>query len=341
MNRLSIIVQGSVMGPDGEPDMRVIRNLRRTRAAFPLAEIILSTWQAPLATVERLKHRLSGLAVRLVMSPDPGPLIGEDTAGKYVTNLNRMLLSSRAGLEEATRPLAVKLRTDCWLSRRRLLSLLETQVLAVPREVPRDPAYRVFRGRVVNASRFARDARGSLPYLFHPGDIFLAGYTEDLRLFFSAKPATAELFRPARMPGLWCPWRYVPEQWCWLSAIHKVTGSWVYDGNFEYSPANVMASEQWYLANFVPYSCFTLGLHWPKYWRCYPLRGLFSVYTHARWRRLAVRYLGGKMPLALRLTAVADRLLTALWRIGYRFRVYLLKRPAVRRMAMHLFLHRS
>ncbi|WP_216674520.1 hypothetical protein, partial [Klebsiella pneumoniae] len=72
-----------------------------------------------------------------------------------------------------------------------------------------------------------------------------------------------------------------------------------------------------------------------------PLRGLFSVYTHARWRRLAVRYLGGKMPLALRLIAVADRLLTALWRIGYRFRVCLLKRPAVRRMAMHLFLHRS
>ncbi len=55
MNRLSIIVQGPVMGPDGEPDMRVIRNLRRTRAAFPLAEIILSTWQAPLATVERLE----------------------------------------------------------------------------------------------------------------------------------------------------------------------------------------------------------------------------------------------------------------------------------------------
>lgn len=340
MNRLSIMFQGPVTAPDGGLCRNIIRNLRYTRQAFPLAEIILSTWHAPSPTIEVLNQHLSALAIRLVLSADPGPLTGKDAAGVYPTNLNRMLLSAHAGLAAATRPLAVRLRTDCRLSRGRLISLLERQVLPESPEVFRDPAYRVFRSRVINASRFARDARGSLPYLFHPGDIFLAGYTEDLRLFFSAPLATNELFRPAQMSGLWCAWQYVPEQWCWVSAIHKVSEQWVYSGNFEYSPENIAASEQWYLANFVPYSSFSLGLHWSKYWRCYPLRGLFSVYTHARWRRLVVRYYGGEQPVVARLTAVADRLLTSLWRTGYRLRVHLLKHSAVRQLALRLFFHR-
>lgn len=337
MKSLSIVFQGPASGPDGMLCTWVLRHLERTRRAFPETEIILSTWLAPAAQTRLWQRHLHSLDVHLVVSDDPGPIIGTDNGAQYITNVNRLLTSSRAGLAAVSRPLAVKLRTDTWLSDRKLLSLFRLHVLCEAPSVPRHPDFIVFQSRVINATWFARDARGSLPYLYHPGDILLAGYTADLRLFFSAPLAGQSIFQPVEMPGLGCPWRYVPEQWFWVHAIRQATGQWVYPGNFSCSEENTVDSEQWYLANFVPYSARALSLHWPKYWRYYPFRGLFSVYTHRRWLRLAARYQGRP---AFCLSALFSDFFTAVWRNGYRLRTCLLRHALLRRIALRLFVHR-
>jgi hypothetical protein len=337
VKNLSIIFQGPAANADGTMSRKLYTHLRRTRQAFPEAEMILSTWSVAPARMAWWRVSLQALRVRLIMSTDPGSQVYTVKKSTYVTNVNRLLISSRAGLAHATQPLAVKLRTDSCLSSRKLVALLNQQVLCEAPLVPRDPAFTIFRSRVINADWYARDARGSLPYLYHPGDIFLAGYTDDLRLFFSAPLARPDLFRPSEMPGLSCPWRYVPEQWLWINAIHKATGEWVYNGNFDHDEQQIVASEQSYLANFVPYSARALGFCWPKYWRSYPFRGLFSVYTHSRWQRLAARTQGQRTE---GISGIADRLLTALWRGGYRLRNVFLRYSPIRRIAMRLFVHR-
>lgn len=336
MNSLSIVFQGPVLC-NGKLNNNIVRNISRTRKVFPNSEIIVSTWHCTAKHELALLRQMADVNVTVVLSQDPGAIIGRDQSGEWVTNINRLLLSSQAGLQKVTRPLVVKLRTDTCLYGRSIESLLERFVLTD--EGPaRDEVYKVFKKRVINGSWFARDAEGSLPYLFHPGDIFLAGLTEDVRLFFSAPLADSGLFSPSSMQGLWCAWRYVPEQWFWIHSIQQATGKTVYEGNFTYTPEYIEASGRYYLANFVPFSSRTLKLQWKKYYRRYPLRGLFSVYTHARWLRLAARYEGKRQ---CGFTALADRVFTGVWRRGYILRAWLIRIPFIRRLARKLFICRK
>lgn len=333
MKGLSIIFQGPVDPANTE----LYHYLNRTRKAYPESEIILSTWRLSPRDEQTLTAKIFSLGVRLIQSDDPGPLIGKDASGTWYTNLNRLLCSAKAGLDAATCPLAIKLRTDTYLSNRKLLPLLK-EIMPPSPELPREPGFLVFQNRVITATWFARDSRGSLPWLFHPGDILLAGNTDDLRLFFSAPLAGPDLFQPVTAPGMWSAWRYVPEQWFWVHAIRAATGNHVFKGNFHHTPRLVAESERYFLANFIPYSPQKLGLHWPKYWHCYPFRGLFSVYTHTRWKRLAMRYQG--IP-NYSIRALVSWILTGIWRSGFRMRARLLRRPSLRALARQLFSHRK
>lgn len=338
METLSIVLQGPVRH-NNEICPTTWAYIMRTRNTFPQAEVIVSTWKESAEQDGILSERLKNENIKLVLSDDPGALIMEDQGGKYVNNVNRLLLSSRRGVEAATRNLTVKLRTDCYLHSRNLIRLLSSKVLSLD-GITRDPHFSVFKSRVINASWFARDARGSLPYLFHPGDILLAGKTEDLLTFFSAPPLSLEeAFKPSHQLGMWCAWRYVPEQYFWTHAIRAVTGKHVFNGNFKTSEDLVRQSEQYYLANFVPYSARQLGFSWPKYWYCYPLRGLFSVYTNRRWLRIHKKYKEGKAPISV--LSILDALGTWIWKAGYLLRAQIVRIPLVRRILITIFLRRK
>jgi len=335
MRALSIVFQGSVE-KDGVLSRSAVNNIIMTRRAFPASEIIVSTWHMSPDNDMLLQTLMDDIGVSVIFSDDPGPLTVSDGATQYVTNLNRMLVSSCAGLDAASRPLSIKLRTDTWLSGRGVIKLLDTYVTG-PTKQERNDEFSVFRARVINASWFARDVRGSLPYLFHPGDIFLAGWTDDLRLFFSAPLADKQLFNPASIPGLWTAWKYVPEQWLWVHAIYHATGRWVYEGNFNHTPKSIEMSEDYFLANFVPCSARSLHLHWPKYWRCYPFRGLFSTMTHRRWLRLVQTERPERTAAPY---SLPERCLIAIWRKYYTLRALLLQNPVIRRCAVWLFQRR-
>ncbi|HEB0856373.1 hypothetical protein I5682_02895 [Citrobacter werkmanii] len=337
MKQLSLVIQGPVQTKEQTLE-QFLWQLQRVRDTFPLAEIIVSSWDMADAGNEFLADLLSHMDITLVLSDDPGPIIGWESAGKHLTNVNRQLVSTRAGLNAATRELVIKLRTDCYLTDRSIVRLLEQHVAADDGFI-RDNTFSVFSQRVITASWIARDARGSLPFLFHPGDIFLAGRTEDIKVFFNSPLATQDLFMPTIFPGgLWCAWRYVPEQWLWVHAIKKVTGKSVFDGNSQRSEQLISLSEQYFLANFIAFNPEHLGLRWPKFQRKYKWRGAFSVYSYSRWLRLYKRYNGVK---AFTPRALASYLITRVWRWGYIIRARLLCCVAIRRVVLSVFIHRS
>ncbi len=178
---ISVVVQG--------PLRRNGVDIRTCLAAIarhlPGAEVIVSTWQA---------EDVSGLAgCRVVRSPDPGGI--DDISGNTI-NLQRLAVSTLAGLDAATRTWVLKTRVDLPLAGRTMAQATRHGE-AVPAE------YRLFRRPVVVPSLFTRDP-ARVPFLFHPSDVAQFGLRADLLEFWGGPPfRTADLLvagRPSLNP---------------------------------------------------------------------------------------------------------------------------------------------
>ena len=157
--QISIVFQGAVS------DSFLGISLMRTRMLFPQAELILSTWQSS----DNLTFD------RLVLSHDPGGIISDEIGGVY-NNINRQIVSTRAGLEAATRPYCLKIRTDILLDNADFLEKFgKWDAQAPPFHV---------KNRILICNYYTRNPR-VYPLPFHPCDWVLFGRTEDLKRYFS------------------------------------------------------------------------------------------------------------------------------------------------------------
>ena len=84
---ISVVVQGNV-------DKVTVDTLQSVRRFLPKAEIILSTWKA--AAYEGLDYD------KLVLSKDPGAVTFDIRLNK-LNNINRIIVSSKAGVRHAKR----------------------------------------------------------------------------------------------------------------------------------------------------------------------------------------------------------------------------------------------
>lgn len=170
---LTLVLQGAFhpyITRDGE---HAWRNLRRTRRALPGACVILSTWED--ADVPR------DLPVDLVVrSPDPGPLAPLKLHDAKANNVNRQLVSTRAGMAAVTTPYAAKLRTDCWLEHAGFLDFHAEQR---GREGGRE--------RLQACSFFTLDPTVFERLPFHLSDWFQFGPADMVRRYWSAPPMDA------------------------------------------------------------------------------------------------------------------------------------------------------
>jgi hypothetical protein len=145
-----------------------------TRKMLPGARVILSTWEG--VEVPR------GLRLDAVVeSPDPGGLAPLKLDDRKANNVNRQILSTRAGLDAVTTPYVAKLRTDCFLEHAGFLDYyLEQRALDGGRE------------RLLACSFFTLDPAlfERLPY--HVSDWFHFGPTQVVRDYWSAAPVSAE-----------------------------------------------------------------------------------------------------------------------------------------------------
>lgn len=185
---ISVVVQGPLLADRTEGIERCLRSIRNV---MPQAEIIVSTWLGE--PTDRLSDDC-----QVVTSEDPG-CFWETPDRPY--NLNRLQVSTLAGLRRVSRPYCLKFRADCALSDRRFMTIAS-------------PRPRSHFSRPMNVTNlYVRDPE-RFPFLFYVSDTVQFGTTADLFDFWSGDPfsATEVLHTPRDDAGLFSNIRLFPEQ---------------------------------------------------------------------------------------------------------------------------------
>lgn len=201
--RFSLVLQGPVHA-------RSERLAEHCRRHFPKSQIIISTWEPSTSRGQDLLD--SGTIDRLIINDDPGalpPTVKSPTARE--NNLNRMIVSSRAGIEACDEDIVLRVRSDAWVDP---LAALQTW-----------QGYGgLADGRLLFASRYSRHPFGVNGYLFHLSDWITLGRRADCLAYWSAPLMRAE--EATRFDHSPCPvnrpnarrWRALMSQEQWLCA---------------------------------------------------------------------------------------------------------------------------
>lgn len=172
--KISVVVQGPIVGHGQPLTLQATRAvLTSVRIALPGAEIILSTW--PGQADSNLDCDI------LVESPDPGSIVGT-RATNFLANTGRQIVSSAAGLARASRPFALKLRSDTMLRNAAFAEIWDQRRIRGLQ--PRHLSAKV----LVSAFSTYNPIRVPIPY--HPSDLFQFGVTADIRRLWAVDPPT-------------------------------------------------------------------------------------------------------------------------------------------------------
>jgi hypothetical protein len=280
---LSVVIQGPTVGADGEPLASVSQVLIAARRWLPSAEIILSTWRGGKVGAEWKPDQL-------VLSEDPGGMRYR-AQHPFENNVNRQIRSTVAGLKCATRPYALKLRTDLLLTGTGFLEAFDQYPVRLPNQ-------RVFRQRVVTCATYSVSPRHGGVALFHPSDWAHFGLTQDLLVLWDSPEAEPESLmrwfdqhppdweqlmsrcgkqrywgrtavlrdlqtrRELHAAGFAC--RYAPEQYLWIQALRRARYVG-YQHALDFDPQMVADSEQWLVNNFIVLQAGQFGITSVKY----------------------------------------------------------------------------
>lgn len=212
---LSVVIQGPVT--DLRATFHTIQSVRRH---LPGSEIVLSTW-APAQRDKSFAERIELLAVdHLVLSQDPGAWLHNPSGVR--SNLHRMLLSTKNGLEAATNESVLKLRTDTELVGTGFLNgashfdqrIPESSILEAKVTVP----------SAFTRSSFPRPARRAarrIPAILHVSDWAAYGLRSDLLQLYGITPPIEPAYSTFMVPL----WRELPED-----------VPFRYEANFQFPP---------------------------------------------------------------------------------------------------------
>lgn len=276
-SEISVIVQGPVASVTGTR-----ARVAKLRELLPGCEILLSN-QMPA-------DQDACDADRVVTTPDPGAVPHGE--GWVANNVNRQLVSVRAGLQAASRRYAIKLRSDQMLE--------HTGFLQWFGRYERSSGC-LFEHPVVASTIYSVNPRRWMPLPFHPGDMFHFGLRTDLLNLWAAplapEPDTTRWFesrpRPDDLPLPWSNMRFAPEQWIWIEFLRQhrtVACEDAFDltgGNLEFSEWSIAcnlimaepASLGLNLGDRHPYPALLPGCYTEGEWR-----SLYSRYVRSRWR---------------------------------------------------------
>lgn len=159
---ISVIVQGPIH-PQESLTKRVLESVR---THLPNAELILSTWKG---------SDVSGLDCDvLLLNDDPGAINGNN-------NVNRQIVSTRNGLQKASRQYAVKLRTDTLLTGTGFLEVFD-------RDTERREDFKVFQHKVVIPTLYTRNP---LHFNIHTGTSYFFSSERYFSVWLSFRPVSA------------------------------------------------------------------------------------------------------------------------------------------------------
>lgn len=241
---ISFVVQGNV------ETVYTKRCLNSIRKYFPGAEIVLSTWEH--AVLEGLDYDC------LVKNKDPGAVC-MDKENKYPYNINRMLLSSKTGIEAAGRKYVFKCRSDLIFKGNHILKWYG-------KYSEREAALSVTKEKIITGSIFSlKFEQGETePYRtpFHISDFFCFGLKEDIEKLYSVPLVDLKYFaryfefntKPRTYPVKGYDnrlWKYPPEQYLTLNLAKKCLPELDFPNCLDYDRVDDSLSERFTVSNFL------------------------------------------------------------------------------------------
>ena len=210
----TFVVQGPIYT---SPPYSTAACLTSIRRHFPGSRIVLSTWAG--SACEGLEPD------ELVLNVDPGAPFGYHVPGHRhdrPNSLNRMLLSTRGGLEASTTAYSVKVRTDFVFTLGTLLRQYDIQHAAFPR---RQREWMVFEDKILSSNLYCVDTNKQ-PFAYHISDLLHVGRTEDLRRLWDVPLMPIEEMtycfdHDLRGHEYELASRYCSEQWLWLQCLSR------------------------------------------------------------------------------------------------------------------------
>ncbi|MGL9773848.1 MAG: WavE lipopolysaccharide synthesis family protein [Sodalis sp. (in: enterobacteria)] len=330
---VTIVMQGSVVDNKGI-DRSIITNIRKVKQHFPRCQIIISTWKMKFACNVQFSKLARYLDVAYLLNEDPGLISKIENGIKYASNINRMIVSSLCGIRLVKTPFVIKMRTDSYFTSDAILDLLERYI--VNDRFKREVGYSIFNHRVLNYNLFSRNARGYLPYLFHPGDILLCGYKDDVMSIFDVDLADASIFETSKHGYFYTIMNYVPEQYIWVKCIDKRKRLKVFHGNCQRNNKLTIESEMYYINNFIPCDSSDIAFCWRKHKSHYHNKGRYSVYDYSDWMRLYNKSIRG-LSTPVDRKFMIKKMVTFFMMGFFYIRSNLLSIPFVKRIALKIF----
>ena len=257
MEDLTFVVQGPI-APSTE------KNLQSIRDFYPKSQIILSTWA---------NQPIEGLEFDdILFNTDPGPV---KTYENHGINANRLIVSTRNGLKAVKTSRAIKTRTDIGFSRPcpQFFSLM-------------DGSY--FHKKIVGLDLFFRNPLKSNK-LFHIGDLFMAGLTQDLQNLWDIPLVVDFEIYPTLRERVFnrYPVRVTTEQYLWLTFMRKQHSDAYIDYVEDVDIRRFVQSESSLVSNFEIRTAQELGLVIPI--RLLDNGGVDSVYSQSDFDRITSR----------------------------------------------------
>ena len=272
---LSVVVQGAVSS------LETSLCLKSVRKYLPEAQIILSTWKGSDVS------QYDGLYDELVLSDDPGAVIF-DIKDKKTNSLNRILVSSRNGIEKTERPYVLRIRTDLVLKNDNLLRLYDNFKV-------RNKEKSLFKQRIfaydIFSLKFNVCKNKTQSLLFHISDWCYFGLQEDIKELFNVaevkEPEFSEYFKTHQKLSddiyISRMWKMSPEQYFTYSNALKVFKNLKFENYLDVNAENIKISEDFIINNFRIFA--------PEEWGIYSLkkqykrtnmeaRNLFSYYSY-------------------------------------------------------------
>jgi len=255
--------------------------LKSVRKFLPESEIILSTWEG--TNVSDLNYDV------LVLSKDPG---GASSTASMPNNINRIIVSSQAGLKKATRKYTLLMRGD--------LILKNSNILKFDDPYRRDPNCSLFKDRIYAYEMFSLrfEELGGKKYnsIFHVSDWCRFGLTEDLQELFNIKttkePEFSTYFRTHsvdRSQDIWGDrmWKMSPEQYITCENAKKVFKTLRVRDCLDWREEVISASDQFIVNNFLVKSIKEWGIRIEK--KPYKGRTIYSssITVNGAWLGIA------------------------------------------------------
>lgn len=261
-SKISVVIQGPIVHRSYQytEDSITHAAVKSVRSLLPDAEIILSTWKG--------EHFQSALLDRIIESKDPGAQ--RSKADTTPNNVNRQIISTVSGLNQASKKYCLKLRTDIVLNSTNFLDHFMTDTQERP--------YGLFQQKIITNNLTSRNPERyfqSRPFfnwklLFHLSDHVQFGLTSDLLLLWdipSQSEAEADHFirniHPERF-RLNETSRFSPEQYIAINCLKKKFEIDLVDYS-DWSLAKEAQSESLLRSNFIFLEDSKFSIDFPKY----------------------------------------------------------------------------